>query len=162
VADVATTQEVTASEQQTEQVSSSNVEETKLGEEIIASINQDTAVNTETQNGEPSTTPTENVGDVKQVETGTVDTIFSELEAPKKEGFWQGVVNVINYFTAEGKTKKEITNLMADQIKVLANNEKNKSKFVRNFKKSKIHELYQTVNKIASTMNVPGWEIATA
>jgi hypothetical protein len=116
-----------------------------------------------------STTP-EVIASEQPVETENLpvaqtddETVLLELVTPKnkKDLFWQAVADTINKLTGQGKTKKEISNLIADNIKVLSHNEEYKANFVRNFKNSKIHELYQTVNKIAASMNVPGWEIAT-
>lgn len=91
------------------------------------------------------------------------DAPYKGLFGAKKQDFWQGLANTILFFQNEGKDKKEITHLLADKIKALAQRDDIKGVcHVRNFKKSKIDELYSTVNKIADTLKVPGWEIIPA
>jgi hypothetical protein len=87
------------------------------------------------------------------------DNNFKGLYAKDKIGFEAGFKLVVNTLTTEGKSKKEITHLLADKIKELSKNDDLTQCHVRNFKRSNINELYQAVNKIAARLEIEGWII---
>ena len=87
------------------------------------------------------------------------DKDFKELYASKSEHFWQAFVNNIKRLTTEGKSKKEITHIMADKIKAIAQNNDCSQCHARNFRRTNITEMYKVVNKKADALGIEGWKI---
>ena len=156
------------------------VEESKLGEVAAATTDQVGNANTEIPSGQASGTEQESAGPAQSQESGIEEALEeTELVYPAKlqilEGdepykelyvtsgkagkqmFWQGVANIVTRSLAEGKVQKDITHTIADKIKALGKNDNFTQCFVRNFKKSPINEIYNTINKIAVTLGVKGW-----
>lgn len=87
------------------------------------------------------------------------DEKFKELYASNSEGFWEGFVNNINRLTTEKMSKKEITHILADKVKEIANNKDLTQCHARNFKRTDVTQMYKAFNKKAAALGIPGWEI---
>lgn len=87
------------------------------------------------------------------------DEPYKKLYASNSEGFWEGFVDNIKRLNTEGKSKKEITHILADKIVEIAQNKNLTQCHARNFKRTNVTEMYKVINKKADALGIEGWKI---
>jgi hypothetical protein len=133
-----------------------------LGSAPGATTNQDTNASTATQNGQPATTVTENVGAAEQVKNGTeeknADLVFKTWATVEtKESFDKGFVENVTRLMKEKKSKVEIIHEISDVIFEISREEKFKNSMVHNFANTKLSDIYKAVDRKCLKLTIEGW-----